>query len=61
MRSTADIAAIEYRDSFQALDNLTFSHLSVRKVPEPASLLLMFFGVFFFVHWRFKSKDNLQS
>src|SRR4029077_6125005 len=37
MRSTADIAAIEYRDGFQALDNLTFSHSSVGKVAEPTS------------------------
>ncbi len=61
MRSTADIAATEYSDGFQALDNLTFSHSSVGKVTEPASLLLMFFGGFFFVHWRLKIKIILQS
>ena len=46
LRPTADIAAIEYRDGFQALDNLTFSHSSIAKVSEPSSLLLVLLGAF---------------
>jgi hypothetical protein len=40
VRSTNDIAAIEYVDGFQALDNLTFSRSVVGIVGEPPAVLL---------------------
>jgi hypothetical protein len=45
VRSTRDIAAIEFLDGFQVIDNLTFSHSLAATVPEPSTLLLAFIGL----------------
>jgi hypothetical protein len=53
LRPTPDIAAIEYSDGFQAIDNLTFSHSSPAKVSEPSSLFLAVLGAFVPILRRF--------
>ena len=60
LRPTPDIAAIEFSDGFQALDNLTFSHSSIAKIPEPSSLLLMLLG-FICILRRFANSDDLNN
>src|SRR5262249_25905282 len=44
-RSTRDIAAIEFLDGFQAIDNLTFTRAVAATVSEPSSIFLTLVGL----------------
>ena len=60
VRSTRDIAALEFVDGFQVLDNLTFSHSLAATVSEPSSLFLTFIGLAILFFCAFKQSCSLN-